>query len=222
MITDFSKSKIYKIVSKDTNKIYIGCTSYQELRKRLKSHLVMYKRYTKKKSQNYCTVFEILKYNNARIILIENCKCKNKKELMKREGYHIIKNKDICVNKIVTGRTRKETEQAYVEKCKLNGKSEIYKARAREYVKSDKHKKYLESIIDKTREYQRIKSVTKYKCFCGLVLCKGAKYLHLRNSIHKTKLLQKMGIIYKKVIVKKPKNYNRMCLYFNINNIKQY
>jgi hypothetical protein len=96
-VNKYNRGKIYKIVSDNTNKIYIGSTC-NELYKRLSGHkrdLISYN----KGQRRYVTSFELLKYDDAQIILIENYSCKDKNELRARERYYYDLNKDIVCNK---------------------------------------------------------------------------------------------------------------------------
>ena len=75
-------SLIYVLKSDLTDKIYIGSTT-QCIVKRYKSHLNDYKRYLNNKSSKYLTSFEILKYPDHYIDLLEFLKTDNKKELQR-------------------------------------------------------------------------------------------------------------------------------------------
>ncbi len=94
---DYSKGKIYKIVSNCTNKIYIGSTTLDRLSTRLALHrhhgknLIKYKNITSRK---------ILKYGDAKIILLEKYPCETRDELMAREQYWMDKYKHLHVNKL--------------------------------------------------------------------------------------------------------------------------
>jgi len=106
---DYSKSKIYKIVSDQTNKIYIGST-IEALSRRMTKHRNDYRRW-KNGKRNYITSFEILKYDDAIIELIEKYPCDDKDELRAREGYYQKKLKDKSVNQRIAGRGSKEYYQ---------------------------------------------------------------------------------------------------------------
>ena len=82
-MVNYANGKIYKIVSTQLDKVYIGSTSL-ELKKRLIKHRNNYKKYIRE-GCNYASSFEILKYEDAQIILIEDYPCTTKKELFNRE-----------------------------------------------------------------------------------------------------------------------------------------
>lgn len=115
-MTTYNESKIYKITSDQTPDIYIGSTT-QTLNIRLSKHKNDYKRYLKGK-YHYVTSFNIVKYPNCKIDLLELCDFETKEELRKRESEYIKNN--ICVNKCMTGMnlTRRETNKKYRDKYK--------------------------------------------------------------------------------------------------------
>jgi hypothetical protein len=88
MENKYQKGKIYKIVCKTTNKVYIGTTCEKYLSDRLKGHRIAYK-YKKDMTNYYCSVFEVLKNNDYYIELIENYPCMSKDELSRRERHYI-------------------------------------------------------------------------------------------------------------------------------------
>ena len=91
---DYSQAKIYKIYSNHTNKIYIGSTTLKYLSTRLAIHKQDMKR------EGYsCSSFKILKYSDAKIILLETYPCNSKDKLNAKEQEWVDENKDICVNK---------------------------------------------------------------------------------------------------------------------------
>lgn len=92
---DYSNSKIYKLVSKNTDDVYYGSTTLK-LNQRLQSHLSEYKRFTNG-INCYMSSFDIIKHNNVDIVLLELYPCNKKRELELRERYYIDNNN--CVNK---------------------------------------------------------------------------------------------------------------------------
>ncbi len=128
MKPDFNNSKIYKIVSHQTDKIYIGSTT-SRLSKRLTEHKSDYKRYLNGK-HHYVTSYEVVKYDDCDIILLESVECNSKDELRARERYWI--ECSDCVNKCIPNRTdleyRKDNKNKISEQhkqkfeCACNGK----------------------------------------------------------------------------------------------------
>jgi hypothetical protein len=165
MTNRYENGKIYTIRSFKTDKFYIG-SSCLELCKRLYKHRSNYKDY-QRNNKRYITSFEILKYDDHYIELLEEYKCQNKMELEKREGELIRLHKDNIVNKIVIGRTMKE--------WKKNNKEHI-----QEYNKI-KCKEYYQQNKDILKEKQTI----VIKCKCGREIQKTGKARHERGIIHK-------------------------------------
>lgn len=160
---DYKQGKIYKIVSNQTEDIYIGST-VQALSARLSSHRAKYKKY-KQGNTYYTSSFIILEYDDAKIYLIEEYPCDNKEQLLAREGDYI--KKLDCVNKRIAGRGIKQYQQDNKEI--LNEKSkEKYKNNREAILK--RHKKYYqenkEDILKRQKEYieknkDKIKEYTK-------------------------------------------------------------
>lgn len=97
MTTDYSKGKIYKIISDKTEKIYVGSTT-KELSHRFGGHLSDYKKW-KTSGTRYRSSFEILNHGDSRIELIELFPCSAMVELNAREHYHMDMNHALCINK---------------------------------------------------------------------------------------------------------------------------
>jgi hypothetical protein len=112
---DYKNGKIYSIRSHQTDNIYIGSTA-TTLTKRFSSHNSHYKQYLKGE-YSYMTSFEILKYNDAYIELVETYRCNSSDELNKREG-EIIRMTKYCVNKLIAGRTKHEYWEDNKDKLK--------------------------------------------------------------------------------------------------------
>ena len=107
MVVDYNNGKIYTIRSHQTEDIYIGSTC-SPLHKRLYFHKTNLKSWNKT-NKRYMTSFEIMKYDDAYIELLEDYPCPSKTHLNRREG-RFIRNMD-CVNKFVAGRTKSEYYQ---------------------------------------------------------------------------------------------------------------
>jgi hypothetical protein len=101
---DYTKGKIYAIRSHRTDEIYIG-SSVQTLCMRMTGHRRSYKHY-KNSGKKYASSFDILKYDDAYIELIEHHPCLCREDLCKREG-EVIRTTPNCVNRRIAGRTKK-------------------------------------------------------------------------------------------------------------------
>src|SRR2546430_243205 len=95
--TNYQDGKIYAIRSYQTDSVYYGSTT-QTLTERLSLHKSDYKRYLNG-NFHFITSFEILKYDDCYIELVEEYPCESKNELEKREGAVIKANND-AVNKV--------------------------------------------------------------------------------------------------------------------------
>ena len=105
-INKYHNSKIYKLVSNHTDKIYIGSTAQKYLTSRKAGHMADYKKF--KNGKSHCTSSQdLIELGEIDIILIENFKCETKEELHARERHHIELNKELCVNMYVPTRTKK-------------------------------------------------------------------------------------------------------------------
>lgn len=115
---NYQNGKIYKIVSSQTDSVYIGSSCKKRLCMRLSNHKYDYKRFLNGKYGNVSS-FEILKYNDARIFLVEYYPCDTKDELYQREQYYI-DNTPNAVNKYkaYVTQTRKEYYKIYRERNK--------------------------------------------------------------------------------------------------------
>lgn len=153
---DYKKSKIYKIVCKSTNNIYIGSTT-KTLNQRLIQHKSDYKTGRNRNSKL------VLMNDNFEIILVEDYPCNSKKELEIREGFYI-RNLD-CVNDRIAGRTDKEwrvdnkdTMKEYNKEWRDNNKDKL-----KLYRDNNKHriKQYRDDNKDKMKQYN--KQIRSYK-----------------------------------------------------------
>ena len=143
----YENGKIYKIVCKTTNLIYVGSTI-----KTLESRLSRHKSVNKLQSSNI-TSRKVLENDNYEIILIEKYPCSCREDLHKRERYYIELND--CVNKNIPTRTAKE----YRDNPDNNKKIKEYQKTYRDNIDGDKEK--YKSKRDYQREYQ-IKNADKW------------------------------------------------------------
>ena len=171
----YHKSKIYTIRTYQTDEYYIGSTC-DALHKRLYNHRRDYKNYLNDKF-NFVTSFDIIKYEDHYIELLEDYKCESKNELTKREGYFIRKYKDEIVNCRIAGRTRKERDEDNKEKLKEQNKE--YKKDNKDKIKEQK-KEYYEDNKDKIKE----RFTKLYECECGKTTQWGNKTHHNKSKFH--------------------------------------
>ena len=132
-MVNYKEGKIYKIISNHTTDIYIGST-VSTLTKRLSRH-----------KHGGSSSSEIIKYGDAKIILIEKYPCNDKDELRMREQYHIDNNK--CINKVRSHRTDKYTTE-YKQK---------YRDENKDYMKEwrENNKDYTNKYINQLKKYQK-------------------------------------------------------------------
>ena len=170
-VNKYNSSKIYKISSNLTDKIYVGSTT-QTLSQRLSDHVSQYKRYVRI-NDRYITSYEIIKLGDYYITLIEENNFNNKQQLFKREGEVIKLNINNVVNKIIAGRTKAEY---YIEHIDDKKAYDIY---------------YRLNNIEHKKELDRNYCKLKHTCDCGLVLAFKHLKQHLERSIH-PKLIQQL------------------------------
>jgi len=152
----YDNGKIYKIVSPHTEKVYIGST-IQKLCVRFSKH--------KNDKSKECMSRELFELGDCKIELIENYACNNSLELRKREGYYIL-NTPNCINKLVAGRTKKESNRLeYLRNKKhYNEQAKLYRLKNKEYINSRKRDKFL--------------------CECGIYYTRDNKKRHERTQRH--------------------------------------
>jgi len=157
---DYSKAKIYKIRSHQTDDVYVGSTC-QRLCDRMTGHRRDYERY-KDGKHNYVTSFKMLEYDDAHIELVENYPCLCREGLCQREG-EIIRETDNCVNKYIAGRTPKRyyqekgdeiTERNNANRIQCDCGGQYIKAAKPCHVKSKRHQEY-ERFMSLTEEQVR-------------------------------------------------------------------
>lgn len=100
----YHNSKIYKLISDNTNTIFIGSTCQPYLSQRLCIHRSNYNLY-KAGQIKYDSSFELLQYNDCQIILLEKYPCSTKEELNLKESEIIQTLKE--VNELILTRIKK-------------------------------------------------------------------------------------------------------------------
>ena len=155
---NYQNGKIYTIRSYQTELIYIGSTT-SKLCQRISKHKSARKMFLGgDKRRGNITSYQILEFDDAYIELLELCPCETKSELTQREG-HFIRTMN-CVNKVIPGRGKAESDKAYASKNKekIQAYSKAYRETNKEKI-SAKDKIYKaenkETIKKKTIEYMK-------------------------------------------------------------------
>ncbi len=111
--TDYSKGKIYVIISPNCELVYYGSTT-ETLKNRFKLH---------KCPSQTCTSKKIIDSGNADIYEIEKFPCSSLHELEDREAIYILNDWNGCVNKEVPGAIRRAGGKKAYDKAR-NAKPE--------------------------------------------------------------------------------------------------
>ena len=203
---NYQLGKIYKIESNQCEQVYVGSTCEKYLSNRLSGHKTQYKGYMIGKYMRYLTSYELLKYNDAKIYLIEDFPCDRKEQLHAREGYWI-KELD-CINKRIAGRTQKQYNQdnkekinSQIKKWREDNKDKIREQQKKYYQDNkeeirEKNKQYREEnkeeIREKKKQYReenkdKIKAhrSQKVNCECGTLVTLSNLNRHRKSVKHK-------------------------------------
>lgn len=120
---DYSKGKIYQIISPNHPLPYIGSTT-----------VALSKRMTEHRRLRDCSSRIIIDAGDAYIELIEEFPCDNKEQLNKREG-EVIRARE-CVNRRVAGQTIKEWYE--INRITLSAKQKAYREANHEAILAQK------------------------------------------------------------------------------------
>ena len=175
---DYSKGKIYKIVSDNIEGTYYGSTA-DTLWSRFGKHNSDFRAWKKGKCR-YVTSFKLIESGNASIVLVEYFPCNSKIELKARERWYIENHN--CVNKYVPNRTPKEWYQDNKDKKKEEFKE--YYQNNKDKIKG-KHNEYRQNNKEKIKEYRKL----TFQCLCdGEQHTLINKARHFRSQYHITNL----------------------------------
>ena len=106
-MVNYNNCKIYKIISANTDKIYIGSTCKKYLSARFADHASAYRNPLHYK--NYSSV-ELFKLGDCKIVLLEAYPCNTKDELKaKEQDWLDTHSKDLLVNKLRANGNSKST-----------------------------------------------------------------------------------------------------------------
>ena len=172
----YQRGKIYKIISNQTNDVYYGSTIEPYLTNRLSKHRQSYKSWLNGK-YCYTTSFEIVKFEDAKIILVEDFSCNTKDHLLAREQYYIDNND--CVNKRNSLRT--ESRSVYNKEYRKENKEKILK-----YLKQyrEENKEKISQYKKQYYEKNKTKINEQCDCVCGSIVLKIDIRRHERSKHH--------------------------------------
>ena len=171
--------KIYRLVSDETNLVYIGSTILP-LKRRLYNHKYIYNKDIQTSSQYLCM------YPDVRIELIEEFQFYDRRELNKREGYYIRTTPHV-VNRNIAGRDNKQYRIDHRDQYKQYAK-EYYK-RNIEYYKRyrDENKEYIDerAAVYRKKHAAAINENAKEVviCLCGTPSTKSHIARHQKTAI---------------------------------------
>lgn len=186
---DYSKGKIYKIVSDSCDDIYIGST-IQTLSQRLTKHRNDYKQW-KKGNYGYTRSFSLIERGDYHIILLEPFPCNNQEELTARERHYIDNN--VCLNKVKPGRSYKEWREDNKEKIKeqqkewIKDNKEKMKEYRKEWYQENKEKimEYRQTNKEKFKEREKEYDKKTFQCLCdGKQHNLHRKARHFKSQYH--------------------------------------
>ena len=169
---DYSKGKIYKIVSDDTDVIYVGSTTHKYLKSYFSNNHRCKYRYWLEGKESYKYSFELMKLPHNEIFQLQPYPCNSRHELEAKEREWMEKlRKDgvTVINKNVPGRTAAEWRQD----------------------NPDYHKEYQQDNPDKHRNYQKkYRDKNQVECACGgsSSKTKSKKARHEKTGIHQAYL----------------------------------
>jgi len=189
MARDYSKTRVYQIVSEKTDKIYVGST-IQSLAERLRGHKA------DMKAGTYCSSQEILKYGDAQIVLLEafkECQSEEQKRAYEYQWMQKKKSEGIeLVNRNMPTRTQKEryneNHNDVVEKKKqyYNEHRDMRVAQMKQYA-ADNH----DELLANQRQYgaehrseRKVRISAPLTCGCGASITLGSKARHGRSQKH--------------------------------------
>jgi hypothetical protein len=152
-LSRYDNGKIYSIRSHQIDKYYIGSTCL-ELCRRLFSHRSHYKTFLNDKNK-YVYSFEILKYDDHYIELIEDYPCKTKRELEKREGELQRQYKNDIVNNNYAYTTPEQTLEKQKQYYQVNKKQTLEYQKEYNEVNKENYKQYRDA--NKKKISERIK-----------------------------------------------------------------
>ena len=154
----YNNSMIYTIRSPHTDKFYIGSTT-QKLCKRFTNHKSDYNLYVNNNLKSCITSYKIIELGDSYIELLEEINCDTKTQLEMREGELIRIHKDLCINKIIVGRTKQQYRLDNIDKIKQQqwqyNQDNPDKIKQYRLYNADIIKQYRQDNADKRKQYDK-------------------------------------------------------------------
>ncbi len=181
---DYQKGKIYKLYSVSNEELVYYGSTIQELSVRLAGHVRDYKNNTTCKSKF------VIDAGDYKMELIENYPCVNRGQLERREG-EFTKN-NVCVNKIIVGRTKKEYYEDNKEAILKHNKQYCQNNKEKVALKrKENYENNKEKILEKNKQYRENnkeiileKMKEKVTCECGCIISKIHLGRHKKTNKH--------------------------------------
>lgn len=214
-MVNYANAKIYRIVSDQTDRVYIGATTCS-LSKRMVEHRCAARSYLAG-AKGGISSSEIVQFDDAIIVLVEDWPCDNIEQLGMRER-HWIENTPNCVNRNIPGRTdaewRLDNRDVILEKHRayyvahkdiMNAQSKAYvaanKDATREY-KAAHYETNKAAIREQQRAYYRAnadamkaRQARAVVCECGLNTTYGSQSNHRKSKRHADRLAADRPIV---------------------------
>ena len=196
----YKNGKIYKIISKYTDMIYIGSTIKVKLKTRLNEHRHSFNHNGSMKSR------DMFLWDDAEIKLIENYPCESKEQLTNREQFYMNLYPDYIVNerRAVCDREARKNKYNNTPKRKewleKNPRKDYYKEwynknresqleKGKQYrqdysaEKAETNRKYKQSENGKAKinANAKIKKLCEY---CDKLITKGNFHTHTKTKLH--------------------------------------
>lgn len=184
-MVNYQNGKIYKLLSNQTEKIYIGSTTEKYLSQRLCNHKNDYNLWLQGK-KNYITSFELIEYEDCKIELIENYSCNDVNELHQREQYWINQFQDIIVNKCNAYGINKIKHKISKNKYRQTDK---YRITEKIYRTTEKYKNYQKKYKDTEKfkqMYQNWANKPKICIWCDKLMKLKTYSTHKKTKKHIT------------------------------------
>jgi len=184
--------KVYKLISENSDVIYIGSSKQKYLCNRKATHISLYKRFLNKKT-HFCSSFKVIACGDVKIVLLENYPCDTKDELLAREQYWIDNlkaNGFKVINKNCTVHNHKQYMKQYETRdyVKVNRKKfrdqpeEKEKRKKRNQANRLKNPDYYKTYL---AEYRK----QKYAChYCKISVRLDHKVGHCKTIRHKNNM----------------------------------